>query len=437
MPVLLLAQSNKLAEAGTGHFIDHFEAAQKYLNIIKANYNKKDISNSASLLKAHLKKYPVSAFLLGVSEKQLIEYENIGYESELQAIVKRAQHAAQYRDIKKEFDEYQAISQKLGLNDEKLKSNLKSVFAPLSQKGRQALQQESKNCQPEVDISKSLGPPRNQDSVGWCASFAEADLVSHKLGKKISAADLAINYGLKNNRKVLASDKEIKAAQAMGIKDLLRNGVFLTENLYEVTLEAKGGVCLEKDFSSEDNYGGEILENYIKIKKQKSSFFKSPGTCLATLNKISPNVTKAQAVDFLEKATTEEAVSYLNQISCKKRYKPDQKLISRAFPDFASLENTNTYFKYINENLSKKNPTIIGYNAARLQNINTEDSERHASVIVGRRFNKDAQNCEYLIRNSWGSSCAMYDPVLDCKDGHIWVPKEILTRDEVGIKYFE
>ena len=43
----------------------------------------------------------------------------------------------------------------------------------------------------------------------------------------------------------------------------------------------------------------------------------------------------------------------------------------------------------------------------------------HASTIIGRRCTSNGR--EYLIKNSWGTSCRGYDSGLQCDGGKLWV----------------
>jgi aminopeptidase C len=71
------------------------------------------------------------------------------------------------------------------------------------------------------------------------------------------------------------------------------------------------------------------------------------------------------------------------------------------------------------------NGKIIGieYDAGILEDYNYAASvlNGHASSIIGRRFNEKTNSCEYLLRNSWGKSCAGYHEDYECEDGHIWM----------------
>lgn len=58
------------------------------------------------------------------------------------------------------------------------------------------------------------------------------------------------------------------------------------------------------------------------------------------------------------------------------------------------------------------------------------DSYGHASIVIGRRRNPGTKNCEFLIRNSYGTDCT--DPfshrpyTSECEGGQIWVTSTLL-----------
>ena len=46
----------------------------------------------------------------------------------------------------------------------------------------------------------------------------------------------------------------------------------------------------------------------------------------------------------------------------------------------------------------------------------------HVSTLIGRRWNAARRTCEYLIKNSWGTSCHHYaGSGNDCEGGKVWV----------------
>jgi len=58
----------------------------------------------------------------------------------------------------------------------------------------------------------------------------------------------------------------------------------------------------------------------------------------------------------------------------------------------------------------------------------------HASVVVGRRPGARG-GCEYLVRNTWGTSCNQY--AYPCRAGEIWVPANELFENTDGVAWLE
>lgn len=51
----------------------------------------------------------------------------------------------------------------------------------------------------------------------------------------------------------------------------------------------------------------------------------------------------------------------------------------------------------------------------------------HSVVIGGRRWNQKKNRCEYLIHNSWGTSCGPYSREWECEKGRVWVDADALA----------
>lgn len=110
------------------------------------------------------------------------------------------------------------------------------------------------------------------------------------------------------------------------------------------------------------------------------------------------------------------------------------------FPFSASCRTHNTGINIANldAELKKGYPIGISYCSGILTNSkfqsaskpiqNSDACGRHASLIVGTARDSKGR-CTYVVRNSWGKSCNYgYDKSYDCKDGHIYIPKETLIK---------
>lgn len=280
----------------------------------------------------------------------------------------------------------------------------------------------------DIDLRNSaLGPPRNQGSMYWCSSFAAADMLSYKIGKRISALDVAIQYydqfGYKYNEK----GSEIKLyEQSYG------------DTPINVMAALEKGLCLEKDLPSDDYSNIELYDLLKKIDSFYTQYndienISCSGDIEADLNKIFPEL---QFEEFIKIVENVQSTSFFNELadaSCKRRFKPKRKYKTKLF----EREDTKPekLLDIINKQLSKKNIMSIGYDGRML--TGDEKIWAHDSTIVGRRFNETTKQCEYLIRNSYGSGCGGYNARFDCDKGNIYVPEAEIKKWILDIAYLQ
>ena len=303
------------------------------------------------------------------------------------------------------------------------------------------------NCE-NIDLrAKFETPVRHQDGVGWCYAYAAADLIQYRTGKNVSAADLAIQVFRKNPYKfIMANDHFRKKNLAEASYNHSAQDALSTASLR--------GVCEEKEFPSADvvfakNNGKEQSAKLLDLLEAYDNLF-------ALKNKKTPIL----AEEFCELAKVPMAFQ-LNfsveetWLALKKEYNPFQfmirslaaacekkrtKLLGEAKAVIFSPANKNDYHSKLQELLKKKNPPIITYSSGFLVDPSTlkKPSYDHTSLLVGMRKAKDG-SCEYLIRNSWGRSCAAYQNAkayLQCEDGYIWAKAETLVTQMNQLTHF-
>jgi hypothetical protein len=66
--------------------------------------------------------------------------------------------------------------------------------------------------------------------------------------------------------------------------------------------------------------------------------------------------------------------------------------------------------------------------------IDCQREDAHVSIVVDRRPGKNGQ-CEYLIRNTWGTSCNSYP--WPCQMGQIWIPENELLINTMSVLWVE
>ncbi|MBC7712160.1 MAG: hypothetical protein H7177_02410 [Rhizobacter sp.] len=288
----------------------------------------------------------------------------------------------------------------------------------------------SKECSP-VDLRASLGAVRNQGSAGWCFAYATAELLSYKIEKKISAAELALNFYIKMPE--------------------MPRGDFLSSvaggNDMGAMTYSSNGFCAEEDMPSE-NYkvpkeclkSGKALETLDIIRLIENIHQTMPSTLTACqVNIVSSlfknlNASEIQAKLLDRKLTSLEKISDLKDTNCAaKRIKPAKKLKMRS-----GLESHDNSILDIDKQLDVKNPVSLNYNANFLvKNSNPNEIGNHYSVIVGRR--KSASSCQYLIRNSWGPDCSIYPAPFNtqCEQGNIWVDENVLLKSIIDVHFMQ
>jgi hypothetical protein len=67
------------------------------------------------------------------------------------------------------------------------------------------------------------------------------------------------------------------------------------------------------------------------------------------------------------------------------------------------------------------------------------DLHRHASLIVGQRWNRLKHRCEFMLRNSWGSKCNYANPLFQgsgCEAGMPFVPERDFETQIYAVQSF-
>ncbi|MNJ94880.1 Papain family cysteine protease [compost metagenome] len=354
---------------------------------------------------------------LGISSATLAYWERKGKETSLGNLKRKIESASSYENVDAKIDEYVQIAKELGVSSKDI-----AQFVGVHQKqGRAADLQEEKNCQPSYDLrNEILGPPRNQDSIGWCYAFSGADLLSYKLGKRISAADLAINY----------NDNWLNnLGKKMGFGETDFDGGW--EEPAIAATAKKGGACLEQNLRSEDNGYSSLFNTLTKIEETKRGLAKG-SACYDSITATYPNLPEKDYVEVVEKTSRAEVVRALSDKACGPRIPLNDIKVE------VMTKSAEKNFKTIDEQLAQGNIVSVAYNVHVL--VDPDDMSgkpNHASVLVGRKYDKKTRQCQYLIRNSWGRGCGSYSESWKCEEGNVWVSKEALSRGLYGVTYLK
>jgi hypothetical protein len=324
-----------------------------------------------------------------------------------------------------------------------------------------------------IDLRPKLGAPRDQGDSGWCFAHTAADLLSVKLGKRVSAYDLAIGHHLNDLKRLEnSSSKEVREflrnralfnriqEERVGYADdpsepYLRKENFLraSTNIEETThhgligmggsedvailLAQERGFCLSSQLEDK-------TKNEMGFLKAVQRFHRSRRS-----QPLDPQFHDyGVADDYESKRMAESVVKYTDQ-QCRRRIQPRNKftpyirMYSQGIKDFRKQVSAGriglksaqkSIWADIDSLLESGEASTIGYDAYDVMDRDDTSGQNpgqhgdHSSVIAGRKMIGGV--CQYFLRNSWGKNCALYTTKFrsrcDKNGGGVWLKQSEL-----------
>jgi hypothetical protein len=242
------------------------------------------------------------------------------------------------------------------------------------------------SCSP-VDLRAQVGAVRDQGNSDWCASFVGADLISAKLGYRVSATSVGINYYYSKR----SAFEEKFLNQMMQIPAGEFGGALMTTVL-QTNLPSEN--CNEADLPDSD-----VVQNKKQVYEAIVSNRASTKSYLICQTPVALTTTSHEIAGDMEKAVVSLDVLQ-NQLS--------QNNIVAALIDSSALFT----------GVPNENPMIQMYG-------------NHYVSVIGRRLHEG--RCELFVRNSWGSDCSSRTysntQIQDCDAGHFWVNESEFAND--------
>ncbi|MEK6625847.1 MAG: hypothetical protein AABY86_12800 [Bdellovibrionota bacterium] len=301
---------------------------------------------------------------------------------------------------------------------------------------------------------------RNQGQTGWCYAYAAADLISFRTGELVSATDVANSFNRHSfsgtvqglRRPFVSSEVEVDSGIAfMALDAAFARGYCLEseipsgygpegDRIAQAVRELEQLVAtydeyIQRHFASGDTWGGDILGggghsgHWTYNRNRWEAFARGVSQCYFAQNPANrlirdlfPGLDYYEFMNILHLTSRENAFNDFAQAACQRRRPNPQPQVRHAVLQGSSHD----YFEIFDEQLNRGNIASISYQSSILRNQWTPLSGMHVSTVVGRRFNAQSGNCEYLIKNSYGPSCADY--AYPCEAGMIWVPERQLGR---------
>ncbi|RZA06727.1 MAG: hypothetical protein EOP11_09565 [Proteobacteria bacterium] len=322
-------------------------------------------------------------------------------------------------------------------------------------------------CETTPDASKKLGPVRSQGGLGWCFAVVAADLLSAETGKRLSHADLALQF--------YRNVPNMKATDRFG--NPMRPDPSVIEFWSGVTDQAvkqgaERGVCTEAEVSSDDfmletltarnlDIGRDIVplkavganvlhsieESVGKTLDQMAEFPQETCFSVQDAMMLLPKLNSFQVIAALSSARSkEEAIHWLFQQGCRREplgLKKDWKFRTfQSLPERSAMPGTDLLPK-IDEALKAGKPVAMGFDAKRYSAYGANDPSvkrlLHAAILVKREFR--AGQCMYLVRDSQGPGCMSFAPPYNdadhCERGQYWVTEQDLAETTLEVSRFE
>lgn len=311
------------------------------------------------------------------------------------------------------------------------------------------------NCSNIDNRNAALGSVRKQGTVDWCYGFLAADLLSYALGTKVSAADASVNYyRTKYFHKNRSTEKDKPLSELAGgnIAATIRAALF-------------NGICREDDIPMNKDAGTEYIqslkyvEEILQHYRNTESSNKSPAEIAGCLyyptisEKLFPQLSWEDFTAILtEDSSVKNKVFSFYDNACKgRKLFPQKKYAVRNFflaikaadgnsmsPSATIMGQGHNFFPMIDAALENKNIVGISVNSrAFFQNNLLPAEESHAMSIVGRRFNPETKQCNYLVRNSAGKNCSTTGNLYPCEEGNLLIAESFLKHSMRGITLLE
>lgn len=285
------------------------------------------------------------------------------------------------------------------------------------------------DCSP-IDLrNPRLGDVRNQGKIAWCYAFTAADMLSYTFGhNQISAADVALNYN------------ESLVGRIMTTVDPNGNPHETGFTKVAIVKAMKDGVCPEEVFPS---------ETWVKVVDGVELNIPMPQAMkeIEGLHKKRHELT-SKNLPFHFKFKNVDREEFLSLLQTKKLrnfyYELRNEACGEDREDFNARWKTKMVFRNksifwrIGEQMDLGRLVAMDYDARILENKDHRGvklSELHTSSIVGRRWNKERNTCEYLIRDSHGVQCSRYDSSYECESGNVWLNESQIYGSITSIVY--
>ena len=307
---------------------------------------------------------------------------------------------------------------------------------------------DKENCSPLDLRNEKLQEVRNQKKLSWCYAFTAADMLTYTFDLKedASAADVAINYNDSDIGQFMRWLSEtFGRSSSQGELETFMMPHQTGFNKVALSRAMRDGYCPERIFPSESwtkmtrsgdqwtesqiDLKSAMLDIYSLLKKQQTLNLENLPFYFHFKNVESPEA----FFDLIKGQKLSTFYSKLRKEVCKF----DRIKFQHRYDVMMYLKDQFTFF-VVNKQLNQGQMVGIDYDSRILtdnRNISIELSELHTSSLVGRRWNQNSGQCQYLIRDSHGNQCSRYDASYECLGGQVWMDESKLYANLLSLVY--
>lgn len=297
-----------------------------------------------------------------------------------------------------------------------------------------------------IDLRDQLGPVLNQDGTGLCYAYTASDLVSYKMGRRVSPVDIALQY-TKNRDELMwrgAGNKYLNQVTDERKRDIFHGGWVR----YALQYSNQAGFCADEKINSNDFtssrglFKGLVNLNQLSLHQYNldSSTGESCGK-FAEIQKVFPGVSIREIQDTASRSNIMNVGANLSDKACEPRLRPSTPLQFKNLHNEGSRSEIlrNSDFNEIDRVLNKKQPVSVSIFMDKIYSFGKSsiaNQPRHAITLAGRKYNPATGKCEYILKNSWGPECDRYYKVR-CENGYLFVPEETFKSIVYGADFIE
>jgi hypothetical protein len=272
--------------------------------------------------------------------------------------------------------------------------------------------------------------PRDQGDLSWCYGHAAADYLQfhYRIDEPLSAADIAIRYNERTFPRLMRLFVGGKVPETGFIRTALR-------------ITAKEGFCPESSFPSD--YWKKVYPGSTTPRIEMKRLGESIGDLFRLHHWVQAGVLKTASelpfyfefkavsqedfFELLRSSRKSEVLGALRNSACKGM----RKNFERPLGHISMGYKAGSGFRRIHQALERGVPVAADFFYGLLdrpRDYSRALRELHTALVMGQRFSPQRNECEYLIKDSYGSTCGIYSPEWDCESGSVWVGESAFRK---------